>query len=214
MVVLQQDIKVIPGVAHMLLIAPHGLSEDDENTDRLTRQVARRLACAAIINAGLPRKRLDLNIIPQAERHPAFIPAITQIIARAGHTRVIWLHGMRDQSASIEARNLNIETSVHCLIGCGQPDRLSAKRDTVERLMVRLQASGLNTYVAADRRSKFRGYSARNMNQWFRNNGYPLSRVESLQLELSWSGVREEGSIDRTARVLSDALKQLMNLDS
>jgi hypothetical protein len=48
------------------------------------------------------------------------------------------------------------------------------------------------------------------MNQWFRINGYPFSRVETMQLELSWSGVREEGYIDRTAKILSSALKTLM----
>lgn len=47
--------------------------------------------------------------------------------------------------------------------------------------------------------------SNRNLNQWFRNNRYPLFRVASLQLELSLSGMREEGCINRTARVLGSA---------
>ena len=58
-----QDIQVLSGTREIVLSAPHGLSEDDENTDRITQQTANRLACAAIINAVLPRKKLNLNII-------------------------------------------------------------------------------------------------------------------------------------------------------
>ncbi len=209
-----RGIKVIPGSPDILLIAPHGLSEDDENTDRLSRQAAERLGCTAIINDRMPRKQLDFNIIPQAERHATFIPTIKNTISAAGCTRVVWVHGMRDQSACGEACMLNAGAAVHCLIGYGLPDRVTAQPDSVVCVLTYLQTRGFNTYVASDRRSKFRGYSAGNMNQWFRNNGYPLSRVESMQFEFSWTGVREEGSIDRTARVMSDALTQLRYLDS
>lgn len=207
---LNKDIQVLPGAADILLVAPHGPSEDDENTDRVSQQTAERLACAAIINTGLPRNQLDLNNIAEAERHPTFIPTLKQILAPVGSSQVIWIHGMRDESAVAEARHTNAKTPIHCLIGYGLPDRLTAAAETITRLAARLNAGGLNTFVAADRRSKFRGYSANNMNQYFRINHYPLARLESWQLELAWSGVREEGYISKTAAVLADALKPFM----
>lgn len=207
---LNKDIQVQSGSTDIILVAPHGLAEDDENTDRVTQQTAERLACAAIINTGLPRKNLNLNSIPEAERHPTFIQMLKQAIGPAGRSRVIWIHGMKDQSAAMAARQINAGTPIDCLIGYGLPDRLTASSDTIMRLVALLNTGGLHTRIAADRRSNFRGHSARNMNQWFRKNSYRFSRVESLQLELSWSGVREEGCIAQTATILADALKQLI----
>ena len=207
---LKKDIQILPGATDILLVAPHGLAEDDENTDRVTLQTAKRLACTAIINSGLPRNTLDLNNISEAARHPFFIQTLKRFLESAGRSRVVWIHGMKDESAASEARHMKIKTPIHCLIGYGLPDRLTAAADTITKLAAVLSAAGLNTVVAADRSSKFRGYSANNMNQWFRKNRYPLARLESWQLELSWSGVREEAYISKTAAILAAAFNQLM----
>ena len=179
-----EKIQLYPESTDILLVAPHGIAEDDENTDRVTLQAANRLGCTAIINTGLPRKKLNLNSIPDAERHPAFIQTIKKALAPIGQTRMIWIHGMKDRSAESEACRKKIEGPIHCLIGCGLPDRLTAGSEIVTSLADRLNGSGLRTIIATDQRSKFRGYSARNMNQWFRISGYCFSRVESMQLEL------------------------------
>ncbi|MGD2096602.1 MAG: hypothetical protein PVG35_03420 [Desulfobacterales bacterium] len=205
-----KEIQVLSGSTNIVLVAPHGLAEDDENTDRIAKQAAERLACAAIVNIGLPRKELDLNNIQEAKRHPTFIQTLICIVVNGVRSRVIWVHGMQDKSAAVEARKINAGAPIDCLIGCGLPDRMTASPDTITCLVSLLNAGGLRSVVAADDRSKFRGHSTGNMNQLFRNNGYPFSQVESLQLELSWSGVREEGCISKTAAILSNAFKQLI----
>lgn len=43
-------IKLIPGKNPILLIAPHGMTKDDTNTDKLTKEMAKRLGCYAVIN--------------------------------------------------------------------------------------------------------------------------------------------------------------------
>ena len=207
------DIQVLSGSKNIVLIAPHGLAEDDENTDRVTQLTAERLACTAIINIGLPRKCLNLNSIPEAARHATFIQTLKFTIADGERSRVIWVHGMKDKSAAVEACKINAGAPIDCLIGYGLPDRMTASPDTITCLVSYLNSAGLRTAVASDLRSKFRGHSARNMNQWFRINGYRFSQVESLQLELSWSGVREEGCISKTAAALADALQQLLFTD-
>ena len=209
---LNRDIRILSGSTDIVLVAPHGLAEDDENTDRVTQQTAERLGCAAIINIGIPRKKLDLNNIQQAKRHPTFFQALNATIALGERSRVIWVHGMKDKSALVEASNLNSAAPVDCLIGYGLPDRMTADPDTIACLVSWLNSGGLRTVVAADGRSKFRGHSAGNMNQWFRTNGYSFSQVESLQLELSWSGVREKESIRKPAATLADALKQFLKI--
>ena len=207
---LDENIQVLCGSTDIVLVAPHGPAKDDENTDRVTQQTAERLACAAIINVGLPRKQLDLNSIQQAKRHPTFIQTLKSTIANGERSRVIWVHGMKDKSATLEAGKINAGAPIDCLIGYGLPDRMTADPNTIACLVSSLNSGGLRTVVAADERSKFRGRSTGNMNQWFRNNGYPLSQVESLQLELSWSGVREERCISKTASTLAAALKKLI----
>lgn len=207
---LNRDIRLLSGSTHIVLVAPHGLAEDDENTDRVTQQTAERLGCAAIINIGIPRKKLDLNNIQQAKRHPAFIQALNATIAQSERSQVIWVHGMKDESAAVEAGNLNSAAPIDCLIGYGLPDRQTADPHTIACLVSWLNSGGLNTVVAADGRSKFRGHSTGNMNQWFRISGYSFSQVESFQLELSWTGVREEGHISKTAATLAAALKHII----
>jgi hypothetical protein len=205
-----REIQVLSGSTDIVLVAPHGLAEDDENTDRVTHQTAGRLACAALINIGIPRKKLDLNSIQQARRHPTFIPTLESTCAQGERPHVIWVHGMKDETAAVEAGNMHAAAPIDCLIGYGLPDRMTADADTITRLASLLNIGGLRTVVAADDRSKFRGHSADNMNQWFRNQGYPLARVQSLQLELSWSGVRQEGCIGKTAAIMAAAFNQLM----
>ena len=205
-----REIQLLSGSTDIVLVAPHGLAEDDENTDRVTHQTAKRLACVAIINIGIPRKQMDLNSIQQAKHHPTFIQTLKSTVTQRERSRVIWVHGMKDNSAAVEAGNMNAAAPIDCLIGYGLPDRMTADPDTITRLASLLNSGGLRTVVAAAERSKFRGHSTDNMNQWFRNQGYPLAQVQSLQLELSWSGVREEGCISQTAAILAAALKQFM----
>ena len=43
------NIEIIPGRNRLLLIAPHGHKEDDENTGTLTREIAQTIKCYAVI---------------------------------------------------------------------------------------------------------------------------------------------------------------------
>ncbi len=45
-----EDIEKIKGRNRILLIAPHGHKQDDENTGILTREIAVKLGCYAIIS--------------------------------------------------------------------------------------------------------------------------------------------------------------------
>jgi hypothetical protein len=48
------------------------------------------------------------------------------------------------------------------------------------------------------------------MNQWFLQNGYPLASVESIQLELKFTGVRDRDSLEPASKRFADCLKELI----
>jgi len=59
---LKDDIKIIPGHTHILLIAPHGkatIPKDEIITDKITLTVADMLGCSAIVNDVFSRKKYN-----------------------------------------------------------------------------------------------------------------------------------------------------------
>ena len=93
-----KDIEVISGKTNpnILLIAPHGVMGDDDNTGKLARAIREKLDCDAIINERFQKPEkdenreyggtdfgnflADLNHIPHAQAHPRFIEDITNKI--------------------------------------------------------------------------------------------------------------------------------------
>jgi hypothetical protein len=54
--------------------------------------------------------------------------------------KVVWVHGIDDDNLKRESVEMGIKDDVQCLIGCGQPDRPTAKKKTVDDLtMVKIR---------------------------------------------------------------------------
>jgi len=47
------------------------------------------------------------------------------------------------------------------------------------------------------------------MNQWFKESGNGLKAVQSIQLEFGMKGIRDPGSVEKTAKKFADALISL-----
>jgi hypothetical protein len=80
---LKDDIKIIPGHTHILLIAPHGRASkprDDINTDKIIFAAAEMLGCYAIVNDVFSKDDLDFNSIESAKSHPLFIDTIKTVV--------------------------------------------------------------------------------------------------------------------------------------
>ena len=134
---LKEGIETLPGNTYpnLLLIAPHGYPDDDENTGGLVRSVQRILDCSAIINevyrrpkplkakskqyekSSLKEKILDLNDRTDAEKLPYYIEQIQQSIKEPGSTIVVWIHGIEDKNIKDESKKLDLKERLHCLIG-------------------------------------------------------------------------------------------------
>lgn len=238
---IEDDIKVIPGNSRLLLIAPHGVAsrpKDDINTDILTREIVTQLGCCGIINhvfrkprnmnaPNLENKDLNLYNIAQAQMHPTFLDEIRKIVQLPGKTLVVWIHGMKDSSAKTEAKNKASQfkgnaNALHALIGFGQGDspktgepenRYTACKETVNRFKNLLTENGLTTIVTRKNADNFRGRHEDYMNQWFMNEGYHRTQVESIQLEIRDKGFRDTAdNINKTANILSKALSGIVEL--
>jgi hypothetical protein len=207
----EDDINIISGDTRILLIAPHGVAtkpRDDINTDQLTFRIAERLKCSAIVNDVFKRTHLDFNDIADASTHNTFIPAIRKVVDAPGRTLVVWVHGIDDDNLKKETVEMGIKDDVKCLIGYGQPDRLTAEKKTVDDL---IRMFGVNSIIAHVARvgSNYGGNSTQYMNQWFRLNGYKLADVQSVQLEFKYEGIRRSADLDEASENISNALSGL-----
>jgi hypothetical protein len=207
----EDDIKINSGDNRILLIAPHGVAtkpRDDINTDQLTYRIAERLKCSAIVNDVYKRTGLDFNDIANASTHETFIPTIREVVDAPGPTLVVWVHGIDDDNLKREIVEMGVEDDVQCLIGYGQPDRPTAEKKTVDDL---IKMFGVNSIIAHVARvgSNYGGNSTRFMNQWFRENGYKLADVQSVQLEFKHEGVRRSKDLDEASQNISNALSGL-----
>jgi hypothetical protein len=207
----KNDIKIISGDTNILLIAPHGVAtrpRDDINTEQLTFRIAERLKCSAIVNDVFKRTDLDFNDIAIASAHKTFIPAIRKVVDAPDHTLVIWVHGIDDGNLKTEIAEMDVKKNVQCLIGYGQPDRPTAKKNTVDDLIRLFKANSIMAHVARVG-SNYGGNSTRYMNQWFRLNGYRLADVQSVQLEFKYESIRRSEDLDKASQNISNALSEL-----
>jgi hypothetical protein len=228
-----EDIILIEGSRDLLLIAPHGHPKDDENTGELTRKVAGHLNCRAIVNLvyrkplgsdrpDLAARRLNLNKTDQAVQHPWFVNAVRSTADAPGRTVVVWMHGIKDENIQAEAERTDAyegdPRQLLVLAGYGQGassktgephHRCTAYPETVNRLIERLTANRLTAMAVRVDAASYRGRHEDYMNQWFLQNGYPLTSVESIQLELKYTGVRDSSSLDSASQSIAAALKTL-----
>ena len=238
---IEDDIKVITGNSSLLIIAPHGVAtqpKDDINTDILTHEIVKQLECCGIINdvfrkpremkgPNLENKELNLYKIEQARMHPTFLDEIRKIVKTPGKTLVLWIHGMKNSSAETEAKNKASRfkekaDALHALIGFGQGDSpktgdpknsFTARKETVNRFKNLLTEYGLTTILTRKNADNFRGRHEDYMNQWFLNEGYKRSQVESIQLEIRERDFRDNvDNIKKTGDILSKALSGLVKL--
>jgi len=237
----KNDIEKIEGNNRLVLVAPHGNKHDDENTGVLTREIAKTLNCYAIINEiyrkppeikdqgsgekkqkspDLTKKFIDLNRRKQVEQYlkQEFLEPlegyVEEIIEKHGSAIILWMHGIKDDN--INANSVDGDPStVEVLIGVGQgeQDRFTAEDLTVKNLIGYLRDNGKKKIVAAlaKKGSDYCGNYENIMNQYFRLKNYPLSKVQSVQLEIKFTGFREADSIPDAANAFSAAFLKLIS---
>lgn len=226
---LKEGIETLPGNAYpnLILIAPHGYPDDDENTGGLVRSVQKILDCSAIINesyrrpkllkkkpkvyekSSLKERILDLNDKADAEKFPYYIEQIQQSIKKPESTIVVWIHGIDDRNIKDESKELGLKERLHCLIGYGQPGHETCSPELKDILLQVLNAAGIKSTHTRDDAPNYRGFDDSNMNRWFKVGVKGLEAVQSIQLELGYAGIRDPNSIEGTTKKLAHALLSL-----
>lgn len=222
-----RKIEIIRGGSRILLVAPHGFPDDDENTGRLTREIAGRLGACALINehyrkpkkdkGEFPDKRravLNLNRCDQVEKDlrdeflRPLLDGVAEIGEKHGPALVLWIHGIKDSNIPRAVGNGH-SADIHVALGVGQgePDRWTAREDTVSAL---LESLGKNLFkpirgALALRGSDYCGWHPNIMNQVFLRHAFTHAQVQSLQLEIKYTGFRDHSS-QEAAAAFSDAL--------
>jgi len=199
----------------ILLIAPHGVLGNDDNTNLLAKDAAKELKCSVIINDSVKREELDYNIIKDARKDPKILPAIRSFLKKNNHALVVWIHGIDTENLNNEEEKMGVQKdSVDCLIGYGQPDGHTARPETIAALQKLFKQQVIEAIPTRDDAPKYRGWAKSNMNQWFRQPKQKkyndLNRVQSIQLEFAMSRRRKDVVPD-TAKRLSNVLNGLIN---
>ena len=212
-----------------------GQYQNDLRTGVIAEEMHRQLDCYTIINdrffkpKGKVKKNydqyfLDLFRIDHAGKVPAYLDTIEEVVKREGQTRVIWLHGIADDFALTQGREHKAlglfdqpASSLQALIGYGQggdpktgdeSDMYTAGKTTVDQLCSELTSAGMITIPTHKRGNNYRGRDSKRLNQWFRQLGYSLDQVESIQLEISEKGFRDtDSNAVQTGKIIAQALR-------
>lgn len=195
--------------SNILLISPHGVLKppyDDENTGRLALRLANNIGCHAVINRAFHRDDCDLNLVAHAEQVKEFIDSIKDVVDNNEFTYVFWIHGIHDDSIT------PIDPDAECLIGYGQPNnneeepRYTAAQEIIQKLIEKFSSNGIKA-IESPPNTSYRGHDKNRMNQWFRTHGYALEKVQSIQLEFKYDGIRDKKSLEKAAKNIGEAIK-------
>lgn len=225
----------------VLLVAPHAFEpkkdnekRDDYFTKEITEEIAARLDCKALINKDWKKKSPEKHIYrirnyndePQATNDKKFKRELRAAAKNEGPLFVLWVHGATNTNIDEEkdfyntANPDNQINELHAVLGYGQRTNdetvLTASKDTADEFIGILQDKGLITVAATTfNKKKSKTLCANqdaNMCQWLRKQGYPINRVQSIQIEIRRS-LRQPDKYPGTADKLALALSELTGIE-
>ena len=213
-----------------------GKYENDVRTGIAAEEIYRQLGCTTIINdryfkpkgpvkKDAQRYFLDLYRVDHSKKVAGYINAIQKVVDGPGKTLVLWLHGIFTHFALERAKEhiklglfQGASEDLHGLIAWGQGGdpktkdanpSYSAHPHTVETFRQALVDNGMNTIFTHDRCNNYRGRDIKRFNQFFRQQGYSLDQVESIQLEVKEHGFRDTRQHAlKTGYLIAQALKK------
>jgi hypothetical protein len=214
-----------------------GTYQNDLRTGIIAAGIQRQLNCCALINDRFFKPKgnitkslddyfLDLFRIDHARKVPGYLACIKEVVESDKKTRVIWVHGIANDVAVEQGRQHIAPglfeggaADLHALIGWGQGgdpktgerrDNPTAQSHTVDAFRDLLTTGGMTTLHTRNDGPNFRGRDAKRLNQWFRQEGFGLDQVESIQLEIKEQPFRDSRkNAEKTAGIIAGALAAL-----
>lgn len=230
-------IEFINGHNNILLIAPHGHPKNDMNTGELARRIAKKMGCHAVVNEHYRKPYQDketkkiyrtnkaggivnLNRIDcirtvgmEAEYLLPIIAIKDRILADNKIAFVIHIHGAADDGDEKKKITNNLPS---IFVGWGAPDRHSAEKNVVDDFVNFIGGNKKRPIaIRVEKGGKFSGWANHNLNQLFTgfiDKKYKDDKVQSIQLEIKFTGFRDMDNLDKTADTLSSALRDIAGL--
>jgi hypothetical protein len=216
-----ERVSLISGKLPIILVAPHGYQNDDENTDLIAEYIANSINCYAVINRGWERSnqvncfkdKADCNNIHHCLQDVVkdeFLDPIirfkNRILRNHRNAFIFHIHGMSDRHKFI-ANDLYMDMVLG--FGAGIPDSHSCELWIKDLFLNLLEVSGFNPYEGK-KGGSMSGWARSNLNQFFRK-WYLEPNVHSMQLELTHELRKMPEMAKLTAEYLSIAVKDITN---
>lgn len=214
-----ERVSIIHGKAPIIIVAPHGYDQDDQNTDLIAETIANQLSCYAVINRGWERAdsvdylrdKADCNNVFHCQedvvREEFLEPIIrfkNKILNQDLNCYIFYIHGMSNKH-----RHLSKDPALDIVVGygAGSPNSYSCELWQKDFILTELNNTGIRAYEGK-KGGVMSGWSRNNLNQYFRKWEYE-PEVNSMQLEIIYELRRERDLAFLTADYLSIAIKKL-----
>jgi len=212
-----ERVSIIEGKKPILVIAPHGFQQDDENTAFIAEYIAKTIDCYAVLNRGWERSenvdifndRADCNNAAHCHEDVVkdeFLDPIIRFRNRLRKTNqmvfMYMIHGMADKHRTLSGNNKLDIVIGH---GAGTPDSYSCDVWRKDLFIKLLDDAGVTAYEGK-RGGQMSGWARNNMNQLFRK-WYSDPSMQSMQLEI----VHELRADKDIARLTSEYLATAMS---
>jgi hypothetical protein len=210
------------GKSNVLIVAPHGFPGDDDNTDYLAYLVSHEIGGSYLINNKRNRKPnnpssmgspADLNDPNQdspdtKEFLKRLITAVRALRQKGKETPlVITIHGLGDRNADAHGMDFCLGAGFEekdIVSAFREGGRATAAKELVESFCANLEKEGYRARVGV------RGYAAINaIPSFLRDKRGEIGPVDSLQLEIRFTGLREPENLASTAHLLGDVIRAL-----
>lgn len=219
-----ERVSIIEGYRPVIVVAPHGYKQDDENTDMMVEYIAEDLDCYAVINRGWERSdsvdflndKADCNNVYHCKedvvREEFLDPIIrfkNRILLNNQIAYIFYIHGMSNKHRQI-SKDSRLDIVVG--YGAGNPSSLSCDLWQKNYFLHRLNQSGLNSYEGKAG-GQMSGWSRQNLNQYFRKWDYDAN-VSSMQVEIIYDLRKDKDLAEITSDYISMCIKDILNTSS
>lgn len=224
----QREFEIISGSGNVLLVAPHGVLGDDDNTGTLARKLAEQLNCHAIINevyrkpdkdSGEPhdidKKIVNLNDLRQYRKTPLekqFLGPINDAVnatqKKYKTTYIFHIHGIDD--GKIENNVVSTQVVLGIGLASTKPgkDSLSIPKKIATELETAISKSGITASIT--NHPDYTAIAPHNLNQLFQKQ---VPKINSVQVEFKKSGIRDtDDNIAVAAELIAQAIRKLPNV--
>jgi hypothetical protein len=220
-----ERVSIVNGKKPVLLVAPHGATCDDLNTDIIAEHLAESINGYAVINRGWERaeeidyKKDKANCNNTYHCHKDVIkeefldPILrfkNRILKKWERVLIVFLHGMsNDVQEQTGIDNLNYIIGW----GRGKPDSLTCQKWIKDFIIYHLSV-GDNSVVGEGRAGgNYAAWSKKNMAQLFRK-WYPDDEVDTIQIEIINKLRNTKLLAETTAQILALTIEELLDANS